>query len=73
MSLLDAGDVVGRDIDQRATLEKRAVRVVVTASALKYRDCPRTDCTAYGQYASGTVVYANCYVDGGTTVVNGDP
>ncbi|KAL1991493.1 hypothetical protein VTN49DRAFT_4801 [Thermomyces lanuginosus] len=54
------------------TIEKRASRAVVVADGLRYRTCPRTSCTAVGQYARGTEVTLRCYTREGTTVVNGD-
>ncbi|KAF8656875.1 hypothetical protein AX16_002421 [Volvariella volvacea WC 439] len=55
------------------TLEKRAVVATVTADALRYRTCPRTSCTAVGQYPRGTRVTVECFTTTNTTPVNGDP
>jgi hypothetical protein len=56
-----------------AKIEKRAVVGTVAVDGLRYRTCPRTSCTAVGQYARGTRITLVCFVDSGTTVVNGDP
>ncbi|GJJ06937.1 hypothetical protein Clacol_001133 [Clathrus columnatus] len=57
----------GRDV-----IDKRSVTATVTASALKYRTCPRTSCTAVGQYSEGTKVTIECETDKDTTTVEGD-
>ncbi|KAA8647806.1 hypothetical protein EYZ11_010344 [Aspergillus tanneri] len=59
-------DVEARDI------EKRAVKGTVVANGLRYRTCPRSSCTAVGQYAKGTRINLVCYTRENTTPVNGD-
>lgn len=53
-------------------LEKRTNAGVVQVDGLRYRTCPRTSCTAIGQYAIGTHITITCYTRTDTTVVNGD-
>lgn len=56
-----------------AMLGKRGDIVgTVDADALKYRTCPRTSCTAVGQYSRGTRVTMKCYTTQNTSNVNGD-
>ncbi|KAF8162681.1 hypothetical protein B0H34DRAFT_692535 [Crassisporium funariophilum] len=54
------------------TLEKRAVPGRVEVDGLRYRTCPRTSCTAVGQYAIYTPINIVCYTRDNTTPVNGD-
>lgn len=54
------------------SLEKRYVGGRVVADGLRYRKCPRTSCTAVGQYAAGTPIQIQCFTRSGTTVENGD-
>lgn len=54
-------------------LEPRFVAGRVVVDGLRYRKCPRTSCTAVGQYSSGTPIQIQCYTRSGTTVENGDP
>ncbi|EMD85406.1 hypothetical protein COCC4DRAFT_66427 [Bipolaris maydis ATCC 48331] len=75
--LLFAPEVEGelpvlQDIKARS-LEKRAITGTVTADALKHRQCPRTSCTADGQFSRGTRIQIRCYTDTDTTVVSGNP
>ncbi|KAF8801956.1 hypothetical protein BYT27DRAFT_6781840 [Phlegmacium glaucopus] len=59
-------------VDTRA-LEKRAIVIgTVEVDGLKHRSCPRTTCTANGQYAIGTHISIVCFTRTDTTVVNGD-
>jgi len=53
-------------------LEKRDIDGVVKVDGLRYRTCPRTSCTAVGQYSIGTPITMKCYTVENTTVVNGD-
>ena len=53
-------------------LEKRDNAGVVQVDGLRYRTCPRTSCTAVGQYPKGTYITIKCYTHDNTTVVNGD-
>jgi hypothetical protein len=53
-------------------IEKRDVSGRVLVDGLRYRTCPRTSCSAVGQYAAGTAIKIKCYTRSGTTVVNGD-
>lgn len=53
-------------------LDKRYVAGRVVVDGLRYRKCPRTSCTAVGQYAAGTPIQIQCYTRTGTTVENGD-
>ncbi|PPQ94587.1 hypothetical protein CVT25_011900 [Psilocybe cyanescens] len=55
-----------------SSLEARANSATVLVDGLRYRTCPKTSCTAVGQYAKGTKVTINCYTRAGTTVVEGD-
>jgi hypothetical protein len=56
-----------------AEIEKRAiVDAVVVVDGLRYRTCPKTSCTAVGQYPKGTKIKLSCYTRDGTTTVNGD-
>jgi hypothetical protein len=56
-----------------AGIEKRAiVDAVVVVDGLRYRTCPKTSCTAVGQYPKGTRIKLSCYTRDGTTTVNGD-
>ena len=52
--------------------EKRDTACVVKVDGLRYRTCPRTSCTAVGQYPIGTPITMRCYTVENTTVVNGD-
>lgn len=55
-------------------LEKRwDTDAVVKVDGLRYRKCPRTSCTAVGQYSKGTRLKLKCFTDKNTTPVNGDP
>ncbi|PPQ96871.1 hypothetical protein CVT26_006059 [Gymnopilus dilepis] len=56
----------------RSTLERRTNSGTVEVDGLRYRTCPRTSCTAVGQYAKGTHITIVCYTRDDTTVVNGD-
>ncbi|KAE8371278.1 hypothetical protein BDV26DRAFT_298927 [Aspergillus bertholletiae] len=53
-------------------LEKRSVKGHVNVDGLRYRTCPRTSCTAVGQYSKGTKVNLVCYTRTNTTTVKGD-
>lgn len=53
-------------------LEKRAVSGTVLVDGLRYRTCPKTSCTAVGQYPKGKKISISCLTRRGTTVVNGD-
>jgi len=53
-------------------LEKRTNSGTVKVDGLKHRTCPRTSCTANGQYAKNTHIDIVCYTRTGTTVVEGD-
>jgi len=53
--------------------EKRANACVVKVNNLNYRTCPRTSCSAVGQYSSGTHITAMCYTSTNTTPIGGDP
>jgi hypothetical protein len=53
-------------------IEKRDVSGRVLVDGLRYRTCPRTSCSAVGQYAAGTAIKIKCFTRSGTTVVNGD-
>jgi hypothetical protein len=59
------------DVESR-TLEKRAVTGTVRVDGLRSRTCPRTSCTAVGQYAKGAHISLSCYTRVNTTPVNGD-
>lgn len=54
------------------TIQKRANNAVVTVDGLRYRKCPRTSCTAVGQYPIGTRIQLDCYTTENTTPINGD-
>ena len=54
-------------------LDKRAITGTVLVDGLRYRTCPRTSCTAVGQYPKGATISIVCYTGTDTTVVNGDP
>ena len=53
--------------------EKRDVSGVVTGDGVRYRNCPRTSCTAMGQYSRGTHISIQCYTDDNTSVISGNP
>ncbi|KAJ5090121.1 hypothetical protein N7532_008805 [Penicillium argentinense] len=53
-------------------LEKRAVSGKVLVDGLRYRTCPRTSCSAVGQYSKGTKISIKCFTRKDTTTVNGD-
>lgn len=53
-------------------IEKRAVTGTVKVDGLRYRTCPRTSCTAIGQYPKGKKISLKCYTRVNTTPVNGD-
>ncbi|KAI4955252.1 hypothetical protein J4E91_001110 [Alternaria rosae] len=56
-----------------AEMEKRAiVDATVIVDGLRYRTCPKTSCSAPGQYPKGTKIKLSCYTRDGTTTVNGD-
>ena len=45
-----------------AVMEKRAiVDATVLVDGLRYRTCPKTSCSAPGQYAKGTKIKLSCY------------
>ncbi|CAN9102466.1 unnamed protein product [Alternaria sp. RS040] len=59
--------------DPLAAIEKRAiVGATVLVDGLRYRTCPKTSCTAPGQYAKGTKIKLSCFTRTDTTTVNGD-
>lgn len=60
-----------RDLES-GSLGKRSVSATVRVDGLRYRTCPKTSCTAVGQYAKGTKITLVCYTRDGTTTVNGD-
>jgi len=62
----------GPPVAEARELERRDNAGVVQVDGLRYRTCPRTSCTAVGQYAKGTRVTIKCYTRNNTTVVNGD-
>jgi hypothetical protein len=64
----DVPVVEGRDLEKRA-----AVSGKVLVDGLRYRTCPKSSCTAVGQYAKGTKISIKCLTRIGTTVENGDP
>lgn len=53
-------------------IQKRALDAVVRVDGLRYRKCPRTSCTAVGQYPKGKRIKLECYTRDNTTPVNGD-
>ncbi|KAL1800633.1 hypothetical protein ACET3X_000975 [Alternaria dauci] len=54
-------------------MEKRAVvGATVLVDGLRYRTCPRTSCSAPGQYPKGTKIKLSCFTRTDTTTVNGD-
>lgn len=56
-----------------AQMDKRAVvDATVAVDGLRYRTCPKTTCSAPGQYPKGTKIKLSCYTTSGTTEVNGD-
>jgi len=56
-----------------AEMDKRAVvDATVAVDGLRYRTCPKTTCSAPGQYPKGTKIKLSCYTTSGTTEVNGD-
>ena len=55
-----------------ATIEKRAVSATVIVDGLRYRTCPKTSCSAPGQFAKGTKISLQCYTRDGTETINGD-
>ncbi|CAN9127949.1 unnamed protein product [Alternaria alternata] len=59
--------------DPLVGIEKRAVvGATVLVDGLRYRTCPKTSCTAPGQYAKGTKIKLGCFTRTDTTTVNGD-
>lgn len=64
-------EIPALNLEERG-LEKRAVSGYVKTDGLRYRTCPRTTCTAVGQYAKGTKLSLVCYTRSNTTPVNGD-
>ncbi|KAG7087643.1 hypothetical protein E1B28_013591 [Marasmius oreades] len=54
-------------------LEKRSITANVKVDGLRYRTCPRTECTAMGQYPINTQIQIDCYTATGTTTVEGNP
>lgn len=60
---------LARDVSH---IEKRAVGATVMVDGLRYRTCPRTSCSAPGQFAKGTKISLQCYTRTSTTTVNGD-
>jgi len=53
-------------------LEKRAVSATVVVDGLRYRTCPKTSCSAPGQFAKGTKISLSCYTRTNTETINGD-
>ncbi|KAF7595588.1 hypothetical protein BBP40_005624 [Aspergillus hancockii] len=70
-TIYTGGDLAELGLEAR-DLEKRAVTGTVKVDGLRYRTCPRTSCTAVGQYAKGTKVTLICFTRTNTTPVNGD-
>ncbi|PVH81877.1 hypothetical protein DL98DRAFT_514254 [Cadophora sp. DSE1049] len=62
---------IERDVET-SNIGKRSVSATVRVDGLRYRTCPKTSCTAVGQYAKGTKITLVCYTRVGTTTVNGD-
>ncbi|KAF2273181.1 uncharacterized protein EI97DRAFT_162993 [Westerdykella ornata] len=60
--------LVARD----GTLEKRAVSATVVVDGLRYRTCPKTSCSAPGQFAKGTRISLSCYTRTNTETIEGD-
>lgn len=54
------------------SLEKRAVSATVIVDGLRYRTCPKTSCSAPGQFAKGTKISLQCYTRDNTETINGD-
>lgn len=54
-------------------MEKRAaVSATVKVDGLRYRNCPKTSCSAPGQFAKGTKISLSCYTRDNTETINGD-
>lgn len=53
-------------------LEKRANAATVKVDGLRYRTCPKTSCSAPGQYPKGTKISLQCYTRDNTETINGD-
>jgi hypothetical protein len=54
-------------------LEKRAsVSATVKVDGLRYRTCPKTSCSAPGQFPKGTKITLSCYTRDNTETINGD-
>lgn len=64
-------EILERDAET-GLIEKRSVSGTVRVDGLRYRKCPRTSCTAVGQYKKGTHVRLSCYTRKNTTTVKGD-
>ncbi|KAJ7599639.1 hypothetical protein C8J56DRAFT_1037213 [Mycena floridula] len=56
---------LGESVDAAA-----AITCTITGNLVRYRTCPKTSCTALGEYPINTKVSLLCYTSG--TVVNGD-
>lgn len=73
--IAELDDLVERDPEPDAEfgiIEKRAVTGTVKVDGLRYRTCPRTSCTAIGQYPKGKKISLKCFTRVNTTPVNGD-
>jgi hypothetical protein len=53
-------------------LEKRDVSATVVVDGLRYRTCPRTSCSAPGQFAKGTRISLSCFTRENTDTIEGD-
>ena len=52
--------------------KRAAVSATVKVDGLRYRTCPKTSCSAPGQFAKGTKISLSCYTRDNTETVNGD-
>jgi hypothetical protein len=75
-AVADAAPTLGTFVEERGLssepIEKRSVSAVVKVDGLRSRKCPRTSCTAVGQYKKGTRIRLVCYTRKNTTTVNKD-
>ncbi|KAH8762225.1 hypothetical protein F5882DRAFT_383932 [Hyaloscypha sp. PMI_1271] len=57
---------------EERSLEKRSATGTVQVNGLRHRSCPRTSCTANGEYFKGDKIKLSCFTRKDTTVVKGD-
>ncbi|KAF2630089.1 hypothetical protein BU25DRAFT_408690, partial [Macroventuria anomochaeta] len=52
--------------------KRAAISATVQVDGLRYRTCPKTSCSAPGQFAKGKKITLSCYTRDNTETINGD-